>query len=245
MDLPHPSPPQPILWRVLGCFLVCSATTLAEPIQRIFDSAHMLSPANHAELAQELEEFSAATGCQVFVKAETYLESGITARTAARRARRELVATGPVVLFLSDRAKDSIAISQSPDLWQRYPMTHLVENLRTAMTQAQTPNISPEQRLTGCIKAWLQGIRRLEVERQAKQQVIPPSQRPITAVYASLLGLGTLAAILLGRRDRQSLAVEQQQTLFPEIEVGQRLGGPHGGGVIAILAATGSPHQEN
>jgi hypothetical protein len=230
-----------VLWRVIACLAVGLSPAQAEPVRRIFDSSHLLSPAAHDTLALQLEAFSVETGCAVFVKAETFLESGLTARAAARSARQSLVTSGPAALFLSDRAKDSIAISQSPDLWQRYPMARLVENLRAAMAKAQLPDSTPEQRLTACVEVWLAGIRRLEVERRATQQVIPPSQRPLTLVYASLLGVGTLAALLLGRRDRLSLAAEQHQILFPDVLVGQRLGAPHGGGVIASLSASDAP----
>jgi hypothetical protein len=227
-----------MLWRVIACLAVGLSPALAEPVRRIFDSSHLLSPASHDALARQLAAFSAETGCEIFVKAETFLESGVTARAAARSARQALVTNGPAALFLSDRAKDSIAISQSPDLWQRYPMARLVENLRAAMAKAQMPNNTPEQRLTACVEVWLEGIRRLEEERRATQQVVPPSQRPLTLVYASLLGLGTLASLLLGRKDRLSLASAQHQILFPDLLVGQRLGAPHGGGVIASLSAS-------
>lgn len=231
------------IWCLHGWALtVLTATTLAsEPTQRIFDSAHMLSPAKHAELQEKLAEFSAATGCEVFIQAETYLESGMTARTAARTARRFVSGSGPTALFLSDRAKDSIAISQSPEFWQRFPIAALVENLRTAMAQAQRPNLSPEERLTGCVETWLEGILRLETERQAKQKVLPPTQRPIAIAYASILSLGALATFFLGSRGRRLLAAEQHQMLFPEVQVGQRLGAPHGGGVIVSSSPTDPP----
>lgn len=219
---------------LLGSWGLASAQSTSS---RIADSAHLLSAENHAALAAELESLFETTGCSVFVKAETYLDSGVTARSAARVARRQIAATGPTALFLSDRSRDSIAISQSPDLWQRYPMATLVENLRAAMQQAQTADLTPEQRLIRCIKTWAEGIRELEQERRASQQMITPSQRPIALGFGATLGLGTLAAMLLGWRDRKSLAADQQQILFPEIQVTQRLGAPYGGGVTAHLPA--------
>ncbi len=221
----------------LGALLPADGVLASAP-GRVDDSTRALSEEVKAALQREVEDFSRETGVPLLVKAVAYVEPGVSLREATRAARREFAAQGPVALIMIDRGKNSIGISHSPELWQRYPLARLVETLRAAVNGANaTPRAPLEEKLTATCRRWMADVRELENERRLAARALQGRDKPVLLVFGSLVGLGGLGALVLASRGRARQATGSERYRFPDIAVGQRLGAPYGGGHIAECEA--------
>lgn len=221
--------------RALALWLVClllstgSAAHASAPASYVHDTTRALEPELQASLESELARFHAETGVLLLVKAVSFIDPGATMRTSTRIARRELAPEGPVALIMIDRGKNGLGISQSPELWQRYPLAEMVEVLRAALVAA-SDDLPLDEKLVVASRRWLEDIRSLEARRRLGERVIQERDRPLLLAFVCLLGVGSVAGFRLAARERQRLTLQQQGHPFPEVSVSTRLGAPFGGG---------------
>ncbi len=184
-------------------------------------------------MRHEIVDFTAATGVRLFVKTVAYIDPGITLREVAQQARRELSSEGPAALILVDRGQNGLGISHSPELWQRYPLTSLVETLQGALNDAATDrDAALEDKLFAASRRWMSGVRRLEEERRHAARLLQEPDKPILLGYAALLALGGFGILVFTTRRRAAEMEDAGSLEFPNLAVGQRLGAPYGGGHI-------------
>jgi hypothetical protein len=231
----------PVLWIASFGLAVPNSVHAANPSERfLHDSARVLAPEAQTLLDQELRQFAQETGVRFYVKAITYLDPGVSMRTTSRTTRRELASTGPVALLLVDRGQNGISLSHSPDLWQRYPLARLVDALRAALAETQSNDLPLAAKMAACTHRWMAAIRVLESERHLSLRLLRDKEKNLLLAFAMLLATGGVGAVFFGSRDRARLSVENQRFLFPEVNVGQRLGAPFGGGHIVEWEASGT-----
>lgn len=220
--------------RLLGvCWLLLPAGA-APAAEALDDSTRVLDAEKSAVLRREIEAFTEATGVRLFVKTVAYIDPGVTLRAASQRARREAAAQGPAALILVDRGKNGLGISHSPELWQRYPLSALVETLRDTLNEASANrDATLEDKLQAACRAWMANIRRLEADRRQATRLLSGPGKPLLFGYAALLGLGGCGMLIFTARRRTQRVEENLSREFPDLVVGQRLGAPYGGGHIA------------
>ena len=217
---------------LLGAAVSGMAAVTPNAASAVLDETRALSPTSLAGLQTELTAFEAETGVKLFVKAVPFLDPGNTLRTTSRETRRQFASSGPVALILLERGNGGIGVSHSPELWQRYPMTQIVETLRAALSASADVRMPLEERALATARVWMNGVRVLEADRRAHQQVLPARDRPLQAAFLLTLTLGCAGCLVLGHRTRITRLRRSEQLCFPDIAVGQRLGAPHGGGLF-------------
>jgi hypothetical protein len=225
----------------LSLFLTCVGPALAEQAtvagataDYVDDTTRALSVSARTALQQELAAFHAETGVLLAIKADSYLDSGVTLRTAARRARQAVCPSGPVALIMIERGKNGFVISHSPELWQRYPLADLVELLRETQREASIQGSEVEKKLVATSRLWMSHIRALEQARQRGLPMVKSQEKPLLLSFfiaLAVLGWGCLHAS--ARAHRRS-DLQNQRYPLPEVVVGQRLGAPFGGGRIIL-----------
>ena len=232
-----------LMWRIwvtglallLGAGSGALAAITPPTASAVLDETRALSPDALTMLQAELTSFEAETGVKLFIKAIPFLDPGSSLRSTARETRRDFCPTGSVALILLERGNGGIGVSHSPELWQRYPMAQMVETLRAALAASADTQSSLEERALGTARAWMKGVRQLELDRRAHQRMLPARERPLQAAFLATLVLGCSGCLLLGNRARAVRQQRSEQLYFPEVTVGQRLGAPHGGGLIASV----------
>lgn len=208
------------------------AADTSAPPGRIHDDARAL-PLELAEtLSGEIRAFEAATGCQFYLATVSYLEGSSIRAYAKRLADAWLGGKAGVVLGF-DRGSSSFTFSPGEALWKRYPVPALVEVFSAGGAVLRDDTKVLEQRLVEASRLCLREITRLERQRSAQSRLLSRQDRYfaigfLAATFVAALGV----AALITRRREQEIASSVEH-LFPPVEVGIRLGAPHGGGVIA------------
>lgn len=208
----------------------------AAPASGLRDDTRALSEQRQAELAGDIATFRTDLGADLWFTAGTFLPSGETVRSHARLLRQHWSPQREAVLLAYDRASDSLGVSLSPGLWQRYPTAEL-----NALPQRLAPLMMAkgqplEDRLTQSLRLIATTLRQLEKQHRIAQGPLSPAHLQLGRAYAIGLAAGAGLLALLGILSRRREVHAAWQLHFPSVQVGLRFGAPHGGGVLAEKA---------
>jgi hypothetical protein len=219
--------------RLLSLLLALTLPALAEPTTSyVNDTTRALDDTTQLALEQELTQFHRDTGVLLTVQAVSYLDPGVTMRTAARQARLATASSGPVAIIMVDRGKNGLGISHSPELWQRYPLPDMVEVLRHSLSEASDDTLPGQEKLLATARLWMTEVRALESQRQLSLAPFQKKETPLLLGFLSILALGGITGLRLATQKRFLVGLQNQRFHFPDIVIGQRLGAPHGARVI-------------
>ncbi|MBB5038705.1 hypothetical protein [Prosthecobacter dejongeii] len=208
----------------------------AAPTPGLRDDTRALSETRQTELARDIAAFRADLGVDLWFTAGTFLPSGETVRSHARRLRQHWSPQREAVLLAYDRASDSLGVSLSPGLWQRYPtaeLNALPQRLAPLMMQKGQPL---EDRLSQSLRLIATRLQQLEKQHRISQGPLSPAHLQLGRAYAIGLAAGASLLALLGILSRRRAIHAAWQLHFPSVQVGLRFGAPHGGGVLAEKA---------
>lgn len=208
------------------------ALTLPITAQNAFDyvddTTRALDDTTQQTLEGELSQFYRDTGVLLTVKAVSYIDPGESMRNVTRQARLATAVTGPVAIIMIDRGKNGLGISHSPELWQRYPLSEMVEVLRNSLKEASDAAVPGQEKLLVTARLWMKEVRDLEAKHRQSLAIVQNKDAPVLFGFVSLLALGGITGLRLASKKRSKVSLENQRILFPEIVVGQRLGAPYG-----------------
>jgi hypothetical protein len=208
------------------------ALTLPIAAQNAFDyvddTTRALDDTTQQTLEGELSQFYRDTGVLLTVKAVSYIDPGESMRNVTRQARLATAVTGPVAIIMIDRGKNGLGISHSPELWQRYPLSEMVEVLRNSLKEASDAAVPGQEKLLVTARLWMKEVRDLEAKHRQSLAIVQKKDAPVLFGFVSMLALGGLTGLRLASKKRSKVSLENQRILFPEIVVGQSLGAPYG-----------------
>jgi hypothetical protein len=217
---------------MLGLGSAMSQQPQVPPADGIQDDTHALSDSVRLLLVQEMASFKKETGCDAWLFAGTFLESGQTLKNQARELRRTWSGEADAVLLAYDRATDTQSVSFSPEVWRRYPAAGLVQIIQKGGLLMADKSKSPELRLRESMRGLLRGLSHLERARLKTEQSFTRDHRRLAQAFGLSLLVGAVMLSLLGALARRRDVYAAWQTHFPLFEVSARLGAACGGGVI-------------
>jgi hypothetical protein len=203
------------------------------PANGLRDDTRALPAQRQAELAGEIAACRAALQADVWLNAGTFLPSGQTLRSQARDLRQHWSPDRDAILLAYDRASDSLALSLSPSLWERYPtaeISALSPRVATLMAAKEQPL---DQRLAASLRLVMTQMQHLEKERGTAETTLSADHDRIARIFAVTLASGALVLALLGTFMRRRDVQAAWQLHFPDVQVGLRFGAAHGGGILA------------
>lgn len=229
------------LWRVVGMLALLATGSSAAidsvpaPADGIYDDTRALSEVGRRDLGGELRSLRDDLKANIWFTATSFTASGVTLRQQARMTRRRWSGESPALLIAYDRASNAVALSFSPDFWNRYPTPGLVELLRGAGRTIADTKLTLEERLTLIVQETGKRLRQLEtVSIQQNMWFQNEEKRPVLLLAGGLLAAACLAAVA-GMAARHWSGSSSSQAFFPEVVVGTRLGAPFGGGLIVEM----------
>ena len=209
----------------------CAGTPPAPP-DHIHDDARALPDAMVAPLAGEIRAFEAATGCRFYLATISFLE-GKTIRAHADTLARAWIKGGPGVVLGFDRGSASFSFAPDDTLWRHFPAPALVEVFTAGGVTLRNDKKPLEERLVEASRQCMRDLARLERLSKAQSRVLSRKDRYLALGFlAALLAASVGAAVIITRGREQEIA-SSIEYFFPAVEVGARLGAPHGGGVMA------------
>lgn len=217
------------------------AFALEPPPTGLLDDTHALSDPAHHDIAAEIEALRADIKADVWVTATSFPPSGVTPRHQARNTRRQWSGESAALLIGYDRASNSISLSFSPGLWERYPSSTLVELMRDSGRTITDTKLTLEERLVLIVHHAAKQLLQLETVRIQHQRWFQSDEKRFALILAAVLVGTTLLAAIFGAASRQRGTSSSQQHYFPDVVVGCRLGAPFGGGLIAEGSPSSGP----
>lgn len=205
----------------------------APPANGLRDDTRALPAQRQAELAGEIASCRAALRADVWLNAGTFLPSGQTLRSQARDLRQHWSPDRDAILLAYDRASDSLALSLSPSLWERYPtaeISALSPRVAALMAAKEQPL---DQRLAASLRLVMTQMQHLEQQRRTAATTLSVDHARIARIFAVTLASGALVLALLGTFIRRRDVQAAWQLHFPDVQVGLRFGAAHGGGILA------------
>lgn len=203
------------------------------PANGLRDDTRALPAPRQVELAGEIAACQAALQADVWLNAGTFLPSGQTLRSQARDLRQHWSPDRDAILLAYDRASDSLALSLSPSLWERYP-TAEISGLSPRVAALMAAKEQPlDQRLAASLRVVMTQMQLLEKQRRTAATTLSADHSRIARIFAATLGGGAFVLALLGTFMRRRDVQAAWQLHFPEVQVGLRFGAAHGGGVLA------------
>jgi hypothetical protein len=204
------------------------------PADGIHDDARALPDAARAEISRLIGAFRSATGCELYLATTSYL-GGVNVRDHANMLGDAWLGERPGLLLAYDRGTASFSFAPSEALWHRYPVPALVEAFSDGGQTLKEQGKTLEARLLAASGMVMKRITRLECLRTAQSKVLSRKDGWLAGAFLCLACAGAgLAAFYLARQ-RQKESAASVKHHFPQVEVGTRLGAPHGGGVIADI----------
>jgi hypothetical protein len=220
------------LWQ-MAALIFCQETPPLPP-DGIHDDGRVLPDAVRAEISRQIGEFRIATGCDFFLATTSYL-GGTNVRDHANTLGDAWLGERPGLLLAYDRGAASFSFAPSEALWQRYPVPALVETFSDGGQTLREEGKPLEARLLAASGMVMKRITRLERLRTAQSKVLSRKDGWLAVAFLCVAGAGVIFASVYLARQRKKEAAAAVQYFFPQVEVGTRLGAPHGGGVIAEI----------
>lgn len=220
------------LWLLLAG---CALGQGQPPADGVLDETRALTTETRRQIAEELRHFRADLKCEAWITASSFTPAGVTVRRQAQTTRRAWSGDRPAVLMGYDRATNSIGMSFSPALWQRYPSAELVEIMQETSRIFANEALSLDERLALAARSWMDRLRALESVQLRQTLLIQQDEKRFAVVVAAVLAGLAFVAALLGLLSRRRAASAEHQFHLPEVQVGMRFGAPYGGGVTVEL----------
>lgn len=218
-------------WLCIGSL---SAAVPPAPADGIRDDTRAFSTSAREKLATQMQQVSQQTGMDLWLSAGTFLERGQTVRTLARDLRQAWSGQGDAVLVHYDRATNTLGVSLSAGVWQRFPSAEIVTLIQRSLVSLNSTDQPLESRLEQTMEALMTRLERLERERLIREQGLSSNHFHLALKYALGLAAGALGLALFGWRARRVEGEAAHEIWFPRVHVAMRLGAPHGGGVMAM-----------
>lgn len=203
------------------------------PTDRIFDDTRAFSDETRRDIVEEIQSLRADLKADIWLTATSFTASGVTIRQQAQSTRRRWSGDSSALLIAYDRASNSVALSFSPDFWQRYPTTSLVELMRGSGRTITDTKLTLEERLALIIHDLAKRLRQLETVRIQQDRWFQQDEKQFVIVLGALVIGAAMIAAFLGIVSRRRATSSGQQYFFPDVAVGMRLGAAFGGGLIA------------
>lgn len=202
------------------------------PEKGVRDDTHALSPEAQATLEKRVAKARTRLGYPVWFNTSTYTAPGLPVKDFARDLRQHWSGRADAVLVAYDRSSNQAALSYAPGLWARLATQDLLKlSAEATATVAGKPE-DLEARLMALVESSLTRLEGLEQSYRAAQPRVSGDDRPVGLVFTLLLVAGGAVALILGTAARRRDALAAWQSWFPEIQVGARLGAPHGALVV-------------
>lgn len=220
------------LWLLLGGRVLAQDQP---PADGISDETRALTAETHRQIADELRHFRADLKCEAWITASSFMPAGVSVRRQAQASRRAWDGGRPAVLMAYDRATNSIGMSFSPALWQRYPSAELVEIMQETSRIFADGALTLDERMALAARSWMERLRALESVHLRQTLLIQQDEKRFAVMAAAALGGLAFIAAVLGLLSRRRDASAEHQFHLPEVQVATRFGAPYGGGVTAEL----------
>lgn len=205
------------------------------PADGIYDDTRALTEATRRELAEELKDLATILKCDMWLTATSFSAAGFTPRRQAQVTRLRWSGDRPAILLGYDRATNSLALSLSPDLWDRYPAPALATLALDSNRIVTDPKLSLDERFSLLVQQFAERMRELEKVRLQQMRWFPEHERRFSLILVAALLAGASIAIILGILSRRYEGSGGQQFTLPDVAVSSRLGAPYGGGLIAEI----------
>ena len=206
------------------------------PANQIQDAANMLSTEDTKALEAEIASLAQSAGIRVFVDTVTFLSGDINYVQRARELRKAWVGDGLGLVIAHARSgAPQPTVQMSPAVWSRYTEVRVAGMLKRVGAAIGQADKEQSAQLKAAIVAVIDNLRDLEAWHSRELSFAERWDLAIAIPFAILLLVGALLIKMVSHR-RKIRETEQQKTfLFPEVHVPERLGAPHGGGVIAEI----------
>ena len=211
------------------------------PADGVLDDTHALGTAAHRAIAAEIASLHADLRADIWLAATSFPPSAVTPRQQARSTRGEWSGDSSALFIGYDRASNSISLSFSPQFWERYPSSSLVELMRDSGRMIADKKLTVEERLLFIVHELAERLRQLETVRIQHDRWFQQGEKRFAFMLMMALLGATLVAAVLGIVSRRRARSHGEQHYFPDVAVGSRLGAAFGGGLIA--EATRSPEK--
>jgi hypothetical protein len=206
------------------------------PAEGFRDAARILSPELQQRLARELPGLRDRSGVHIYVETLTFLPVGVTLFDRAKALRQTWLAEVPGLVFVQARTgATQPTIQVSPALWELYTQGRLAAVLKDISLKVNQGPRDPAGQAETAIVALLDGLARLEKWRGSMLSWWERMDLRLAVPFAVFLVLSATIVRWISSR-RASREKDRQNTfLFPDVQVAERLGAPHGGGVVAEI----------
>jgi len=229
-----------LVWSLL--FFAAVAALRAEelpprPMDGFLDNAVVFNAAQAAEIKERIQETLQKDGTAIFVTTMTFI-SGSTVRDRSTALMRNWAGEASGLVLAYNRGEGQPALSLSPGFWRRYPSDEVAQLLQGCVPILTKEAVPPDIKLLQAITFISGEIGRMEAGRLARATLWRPQDINLAMVLGgALLGL-IILAWLVSLQVRKRGDARRQRHYLPEVEVGIRLGAPHGGGTMAEASAT-------
>ena len=225
------------------CWLLGTAALLAAesnapvppaPVNGLADDARLLSDEATRRIAQAIADLKAESGVSLYVDTQTFLVQGETTTTRARLLREAWVGEKPGLVMSQVRSGAStFSMAFSPALWTLLGEPHLVA-LQRRVSLARGAQTDNSQKLEAGLDVMVEGLREL-AEKSRARPGWGRAEWTLACGFLLLAGVGALLVWFIGGYLRRREAAQQVTYFFPSVSVAERLGAPHGGGVVAQI----------
>jgi hypothetical protein len=220
-----------------GVALADDDTLPERPADFIRDDARTMDAGTKGLLSEEIRQFTARSGLQLYLDTNAFLLGNESALIRARRLVGHWLdpKTPGIVLCLNRGASVVPVLQYNGALQAAYPDGDLV-TLSYEVAVNVDACLRPEEKIPTALRTVLHRMTALQSTAKLSKKAL--EGREWTLALALLLGatgLGLVIHWLLLKLDKDELSALEQLEL-PEVEVGQRFGAPGGGGLMAELS---------
>ena len=222
----------------IGCSLLAQDEPElgSPPGNQIRDTANMLSGEEIRAIEAEIAALAQASGVRVYVDTVTFLSGDTNYVQRARELRKTWIGDGLGLVIAHARSgAPQPTVQMSPALWSRYTEVRVAGMLKRVGAAISLAEKNPSAQLKAAVLSVIENLRDLEAWHARELTFAERWDVAIAIPFAVMLLVGALLIKVASKR-RMNLETERQKTfLFPDVQVPERLGAPHGGGVIAEI----------
>ncbi|MEM6910974.1 MAG: TPM domain-containing protein [Verrucomicrobiota bacterium] len=229
---------------LLGLLATLPLPALAEdlpdlPASHILDTSRFFEEAREAALSQKLLQLAEEKNIFVYAVSSTSMISLTPDQYAEQLYQHWIEPTGRNgVIVLYVRGEHKLSFGAAEKLEEFLPRFELERIFRTASVAARQQERVAD-RLESAVTVVAEEFFRTELAASKTEDLV--TNRENLKLYIFVVGgavLVTLLFFIFSRLLRSSELKDSRFYYFPEVNVGERLGAPHGGGVIAEVRFT-------